>query len=165
MSRIPRQAKRDSNAIFDSHVRVVDGEGCWEWTGGKVYGYGKWSDAHGVTWRAHRFSWERANGSPVPCGLVVMHKCDNRACVRPSHLEVGTQLENRQDAVRKGRTARGETSSSSWLTVDDIRAIRANHRRGRKSGDWTTAWVCQRYGLEKSAVRKIVAGTNWKYVA
>jgi hypothetical protein len=129
-----------------------------------IYGYGKWADGD-VTWRAHRFAWERANSRPVPCGLVVMHKCDNRACVRPDHLAVGTQLDNRRDAVAKGRTARGESAAhSNRITEADVRLIRANWRRGKRDGEWTSAWIAQRYNLEQSAVRKIAIGINWKYV-
>jgi len=149
---------------FDAYVSKSDGDGCWEWTGGKIYGYGSWR-LDGRSWRAHRYAWERANGRAVPDGLVVMHKCDNRACVRPDHLEVGTQLDNRRDAVQKGRTARGETSANTHITEADVRAIRANWRRGKRNGEWTSAWIARRFNLEQSAVRKLAVGINWKYVS
>jgi hypothetical protein len=51
----------------------------------------------------HRLAWEEANGQPVPPGMNVCHSCDNPSCCNPDHLWVGTQRENVQDAVRKGR--------------------------------------------------------------
>lgn len=86
--------------------------GCWLWTGtcdglgryGQIYRDGKYV-------RAHRLSWEFANGRPVPKGLQVHHRCDVPSCVNPDHLWVGTQSQNMEDMVKKGRNPRRNRKS------------------------------------------------------
>lgn len=157
---IPKRRHGVTARGFDGFVTKSDG--CWEWTGAKVSGYGTFNE-HGKHWRAHRYAWERANG-PIPEGLVVMHRCDNPSCVRLDHLQIGTQLENRRDAVAKGRTARGSATHAAKLSEQDVRDIRANHQPGRRNVPWNTAWIAVRFDIDVSAVRLIVRRRNWKHV-
>lgn len=91
--------KPDYISLFWKKVKKT--RTCWEWTAKKVYGYG-YLGLNGKSIRAHRFSWELANGK-IPPELFVLHKCDNRKCVKPSHLFLGTQKDNIQDAISKNR--------------------------------------------------------------
>lgn len=98
----PRRSKPLAERFWE---KVRKSDGCWEWTGSRnAAGYGKLSEgaAGSPRLRAHRVSWELANG-PVPAGLWVLHRCDNPPCVRPDHLWLGTRLDNMQDCARKGR--------------------------------------------------------------
>lgn len=51
---------------------------------------------------AHREAWKEANG-PIPPGMLVCHSCDNRSCVEPTHLFLGTDKDNQHDSINKGR--------------------------------------------------------------
>ncbi len=76
--------------------------GCWMWRGAKTsYGYGKMRD-HYKHVGTHRVSY-MLNIGPIPIGMHVLHKCDNPACVNPSHLFLGTQSDNMKDMFKKKR--------------------------------------------------------------
>lgn len=77
---------------------------CWAWTGAtQKSGYGRIRTASGKLDGAHRVSWSMHNGL-IPEGKLVLHKCDNPACVRPNHLYLGTYRDNAQDMAAKGRS-------------------------------------------------------------
>ena len=105
--------------------KVLIGDDCWEWQGGLARGYGAFHDGtHQVV--ASRFVWELKN-SPIPNGLWVLHKCDNRKCVRPSHLFLGTAKDNTQDSIRKGRYYMHKLTHCKYghpLSGDNIKTTR-----------------------------------------
>ncbi len=92
---------------FWSRVNKTTEHECWTRAASTDrYGYGKFT-IRDIFFAAHRYAWTHHNGRSIPHGYVVMHKCDNPACVNPAHLELGTQLDNIADRVIKGRSALG----------------------------------------------------------
>lgn len=101
---------------------------CWEWTAGKQYkGYGQFVFNRKIQ-SVHRISWILAFGS-IHENLLVLHKCDNRACVNPEHLFLGTNQDNIDDMVAKNRQARprGEKYGGHKLTNEEVIAIRKEY--------------------------------------
>jgi HNH endonuclease len=100
---------------------------CWEWkASGTLYGYGSFR-REGRWVLAHRVAWELANG-PIPAGLVVLHQCDNPACVNPAHLRVDTQAANMRDKVEKGRQVSGD---QHWTRLRPDRRARGERHGSR----------------------------------
>lgn len=131
--------------FIDKVDKLSSVNGCWLWTGNVTSsGYGKvglGSTSSGDV-LAHRLSWELVNNKPVPKGMYVLHHCDNPLCVNPNHLFVGSQADNIQDMLAKGRCrhpnpARGERNGNSKLTesqVIDIRVLLASGKSALSIG-------------------------------
>ena len=137
-------------------AKVHMGEGCWEWTGAisASRGYSNFWDGNGYT-TGHRWAYEHFVG---PAGdKVVCHTCDNRKCVNPAHLFLGTPAENAADMVRKGRQSRGVQRHNAKLTEGVVRAIRAESGPHRE--------IAARYGLTRRHVSQIVSRETWRHVA
>lgn len=146
--------------LFETRVVEITPSGCHIWIGGaNALGYGLIRD--GVRHkRAHRVAWEMVNG-PIPCGMVILHRCDVPSCVNPDHLMVGTQADNMRDMGRKGRArggARGAAQGSAKLTEDDVRAIRA------MDGLLPRKEIAARFNIDPSNVGLICRRKAWAHV-
>lgn len=127
--------------------------GCWLWAGPyDRFGYGRYSNTP-----AHRAMWAATNGPPG--SWHVLHKCDNRACVNPDHLFLGTNKDNVEDRKKKGRRCSwpGEGNSRARLTDDDVREIKSRRLKNRE--------YAAKYGVSESTIAMITSGRNWVHIA
>lgn len=147
--------------------KVVKGDSCWEYQQSLSHnGYGRfWDGERG--WQAHRFSWTITNGA-IPDGLLACHHCDNRKCVRPDHLFLGTYAENMRDASAKkrlngqspnSRFLLGENHNPHKLTDEKVRQIRRLVASGRSLGS-----VSREFGIAHITARKVVQRKAWAHV-
>lgn len=115
-------------AHFWSQVDAPDDEGaCWLWRAAiNPSGYGALA-RNGRTLRAHREAYRLVSGS-IPPGVMVLHKCDVRACVNPDHLFLGTADDNTQDMISKGRMC----EQPKLFTPEQVQAIRDDPRSTRE---------------------------------
>lgn len=132
---------------------------CWPWTGTiNKKGYGQIS-VQRRTWLAHRLVWVEANG-PIPDGLQVCHRCDNRSCCNLADLFLGTAADNQHDKRDKGRAARGEANRGGGkLTAAQVREIRILRGSGVRTG-----LVAVQFGVSDVLIRKIMRGVLWSHV-
>lgn len=154
-----RWASQKLDVLFRFWSWVIKTDDCWVFScapNGDGYCFllieGKTVPAHRLSWLIHR--------GPIPEGLCILHKCDNRQCVRPDHLFPGTNADNSADMVIKGRQARGERSPRSKLSEPEVLQIRARRLAGE-----TLKVVAADYGVDFSTISDIDRRKTWKHVA
>lgn len=139
--------------------KVQKTEGCWLWTGGtQPSGYGWFGIWRGTRQGAHRWAWQLANQQEIPDGAVVMHACDNRLCVNPAHLALGSHADNIRDMHRKERWCdrKGAKHPLAELTEDGARDI--------KYGGLSAKEAAKKYRVSPSVVFKIRSGARWAHI-
>ena len=132
---------------------------CWVWRGHvDAIGYGRFH--YMGENKAHRVSHILFKGE-VPDGMFVLHKCDNRQCVNPDHLFLGTQSDNMRDMVTKGRGHKPDISGTknpmAKLDAEKVKQIRRMVASGSKQID-----ACRAFGVSPMTVSRIIRGEAWK---
>jgi predicted XRE-type DNA-binding protein len=104
----------------------------------------------------HRYIFAKHNG-PIPPGMHVMHTCDNRLCINPSHLKLGTHQDNMADMVAKGRNTKGDTCGRSKIKSETVNQILSEP-------NLTQLQIAEKYGISRSHVSRIRSGKTWKHI-
>lgn len=140
----------EAQARFWSKVDKTDS--CWNWTGSLTNkGYGQFQAGYGGV-LAHRVSWLFSYGEEAG-ELCVLHHCDNRRCVRPDHLFLGTKAVNNADMCAKGRHVGWSWKrGKSKLSREQISAIRV------MAATKTQRAIAEVFGISQSHVGRIVRG-------
>lgn len=142
---------------FASRIDFKKWDQCWDWTGHITdRGYGVFAPTKKAQWRAHRFSLEAYLGRPL--SGMVLHSCDNRACVNPKHLSEGNHLENMSQMALRRRAARGPRHPRAKLTETKALAINVLHR----GGDFSTRELATMFGMSQPTIAQIVSGRLWR---
>lgn len=153
--------ERKRKPLIERFERFFDkSNGCWEWTGRiSPFGYGQFSISAGESWQAHRLSYKIYKGEH-PKKLCVCHTCDNRKCVNPSHLWLGTRNDNIQDMIKKGRATKAspENNGGAKLNWNKVRKIRKMY----KTGKYFQRELATIFSVDTSQVKRITNNWSWK---
>lgn len=152
---------------FLSKVNIKDGDVCWNWKASLMNsGYGQFlytREGKTKNISAHRMAFQLFKGE-IPSGMQVNHTCDNKRCVNPIHLYIGTQSENLYDAVNRGRHKSnnlfGNKNPKTKLNIEDVIKIRESY----KSGTASQGALAKKYGVSQANISSIVLRETWKHI-
>lgn len=155
--------KRVLDKDYEERIKVkilenikIDGKGCWLWQGTKHrQGYGLISYNRKPS-LLHRVSWIVYIGE-LPKGMKICHSCDVPSCCNPSHLFLGTQKDNINDANKKGRLKPGILPIRNKLNWDQVQEIKRLHSIGINRKE-----LRQKFHVSQTCIAKILRGDSWK---
>ena len=151
---------------FNDRIEIIPFSDCWYWAGSKNnHGYGVLSVYNKNNWRikkdyaAHRLSFELHKGISNK-SLLVCHHCDNKLCVNPEHLFLGTPADNMLDKVKKNRQSRRSFKESKYakLSVEKVAFIRELFQKNPK---YSIAELSKQFGVSTSLLYKVKKGERW----
>lgn len=146
---------------FFKYVNKTDN--CWEWIGSlDTRGYGQFFIC-GKLINSHRVSFI-INKGKIRENLHVLHSCDNKKCVKPDHLRLGTDEENRLEKIFKRRHSFGEKSGRAKLTTEQVIEIRNTKLCGKKKDKLTIQMLAEKYNVGKRTICSVRWNETWKHI-
>lgn len=146
---------------LEGKYTVDENTGCWEWQRHKNEdGYGT-VRLNGKMWKAHRAAYALFVGD-IAADMRVCHRCDNPGCVNPEHLFLGTQLDNIQDMLTKGRGNKpnGTRVNTAKLTEEIVLKIRELYA----TGEYSQAKLAKMFSVAQPQVCRLINRTSWKHI-
>lgn len=157
----PDRVIGDDRLRYERNIDRSGGPGaCHEWKGHRTEdGYGRLWVGDGLI-LAHRFGYELHIG-PIPDGLLVCHTCDNPPCQNRRHWFLGSDQDNTDDKMRKGRRPRttGERNPRARLTPADVIAIRRRYDNRE-----TAALIAADFGITSTHVHMVGKRRAWQHL-
>ena len=141
-------AKQSFLERFYSKCDIGDPDTCWPWTSATVCGYGVITVRPGAQEYAHRMMWVLETREPIPPDRLVCHSCDNRGCVNPAHLYLGTN----KDRVRASNLGRAKT------TPGEVKDMRERFARG----EVTAPELAEEKDMSRCNIYMILHGESWQ---
>jgi hypothetical protein len=143
---------------FYKNIKIPNENGCMEWSKKTDRnGYVRFHTTDGPS-LIHRYSYELHVGK-IPDGICVLHRCDNRKCVAPDHLFLGTKSDNGIDRDQKNRQAKGETQGHSKLTTENVILIKHELKNGISA-----AKIARSFNVTRQAIGLIKRNINWRHI-
>ena len=133
----------------------VNERGCWVSTSHR-FNHKGYADVcrNGQRKKLHRYVYELESGENIPAGLVILHECDNPACINFKHMSLGTTSDNNKDKTDKKRQTRWEEVHTAKLSMAEVKRIKGDPRSQRVIG--------REYGVCHSTIGRIKREENWK---
>ena len=148
----------NGNPSVGYELRIEKTGDCWIWRGSiSSNGYGIYQTYKrylGTSW-AHRVAYILKYGE-IPKNLEIMHNCDNKLCVNPEHLSLGTHQENENGKLARGRTLQGVNHPQAKLTKEQVQRIKVEQGTYKE--------IAKRYNTSPSQICNIRKGNSWKSV-
>ena len=155
---IPTWSLAEKHTLLENYV--ITKSRCWEWIRSTRQGYGAIKVSRQIV-QTHRFSY-RIHKGVIPKGQLVCHTCDNRLCINPDHLFLGTHSDNMKDAFKKGRlttiTSKGSESYNTHLTEEDVLEIRS------LEGLMPVIDIARKYKVARTTIRHIHQRNTWRHI-
>lgn len=142
-----------------NNVTLTNNE-CWEWNKSLRLGYAQ-IIAFGQSWFGHRLSYKIFKGD-FPNDLFVCHRCDNKKCINPEHLFLGTPKDNVIDMMNKGRQNHAKGTNAGRAKLCDSKVLEA--RRLYKYENIGYSKLARRYGVTSRTIYSAVNGKTWKHL-
>lgn len=138
-------------------IQYYINDGCWDCFSHSCDTNGYPVSTIGGVWdRVYRHFYRKHKGV-IPKGMVIRHTCDNRKCINPNHLIIGTHADNVRDRVERDRSAKGMKNGRSKLNIEQVKFIKTDNTTPKMR-------LAKKFGVDPKVIRDIKNGKTWTSV-